>query len=610
MRMNWKTWLIVLVAMLFVGEGGGALLAGQDAPLAAQWVRWILRIAAAAWLIYGLFLWREIPWVRRLSALIVGSTASAIVGGFCWSIGWITAAWTIAGIWAMAVAFFAGLLLIRTILSPGVPVLGVARTLVDEAIRMKVALVFLVALLLAVPVLPLAMDPEELLRYRVQSFLSWSMTATGILLALMTIFLSAGSITSEFDQRQIFLTMTKPISRGQYLLGKWLGVVVLDAWLVAVCGGGIYMFTMLLAQQPGVGPGDAAALHQQVLVAREAVSPLPANPTALQDEYVEVLTALRRSDPAQYGDPAAPVEMAPPEVQRELQQQILRRWMSLGPRQTKTYVYTDLLPAKAAELPVQLRLEPQAAADTQDGFVHLKFRINGRDYPNEPGQPPIRLSVATAHVLEIPPAYVSPEGRLEIAVTNTVRADTGEQPTISFNVSDGFHVLYRVGSFEGNLLRSLGLLWIRLAFLAMLGLAAGSFLGFPTAALLSLLIYVAAAASGYLDESLEDYARGAGSGLSLIQQILAWPGHMISLLAAGEIWNAFREVIRVIGQTFMLLVPSFAEYNPTPRLAGGLVVGTGMLVSAVLWIGVIWTGVIGLIGYVIFRKRELARVTV
>ncbi len=60
----------------------------------------------------------------------------------------------------MAVLFIVGLELLRLAFSPGWGVLGVARTLVDEAIRMKMALIFVIMLLLFVPLLPFILGGE------------------------------------------------------------------------------------------------------------------------------------------------------------------------------------------------------------------------------------------------------------------------------------------------------------------------------------------------------------------------------------------------------------------------------------------------------------------
>ena len=144
---------------------------------------------------------------------------------------------------------------------------------------MRIALVFIVLLLLIVPIMPYLNDPGELLRYRIGTFLAWSIGGTSVLLSLMTIFVVCGSICSELKEHQIFLTMSKPVSRAQYLLGKWLGMVLLNLVLLLVAGGGIYTFARIMQQFPASG-FDRLAVTDQVLVARTSMVPkLPGGQT-------------------------------------------------------------------------------------------------------------------------------------------------------------------------------------------------------------------------------------------------------------------------------------------------------------------------------------------
>ena len=54
----------------------------------------------------------------------------------------------------------------------------------------------------------------------------------------------------EIATRQIHMTLTKPLGRVQYLLGKWLGIVLLNAVLLVVAGIATYGFTTAIASNP------------------------------------------------------------------------------------------------------------------------------------------------------------------------------------------------------------------------------------------------------------------------------------------------------------------------------------------------------------------------
>ena len=67
--------------------------------------------------------------------------------------------------------------------------------------------------------------------------------------------------------------MTKPISRGQYLLGKWVGIVLLNALLVAIAGGGVWTFARVLQTGKERNPLDRIEVNDHLLVARDVRAP-------------------------------------------------------------------------------------------------------------------------------------------------------------------------------------------------------------------------------------------------------------------------------------------------------------------------------------------------
>jgi hypothetical protein len=128
---------------------------------------------------------------------IIGAAATAlaavVVWGLVWA-GWLVAATGLAGVTGMAVACVVGLAAIRSLLSGSTGIAGVARTVIEEAVRMRAALVLLVLLVLLIPTLPLVLDHDERLEYRVQFLLAWALGGTGLILSLLTIFLACESV--------------------------------------------------------------------------------------------------------------------------------------------------------------------------------------------------------------------------------------------------------------------------------------------------------------------------------------------------------------------------------------------------------------------------------
>ena len=85
-----------------------------------------------------------------------------------------------------------------------------------ESVRLQsVSVVFIVLLLVILPMLPLVVQTEEALRYRIQTFIQYSTGTTFYLAAFMTVFLACGTVAFEIRDRQIWQLMTKPVSRLQ-----------------------------------------------------------------------------------------------------------------------------------------------------------------------------------------------------------------------------------------------------------------------------------------------------------------------------------------------------------------------------------------------------------
>ena len=104
---------------------------------------------------------------------------------------------------------------------------------------MKIALVFLLLIGAVVLGLPFSIKGDSSITGAVQSFMSYAFSATGVLLGFLTIFMSR-SLSDELAGKQIFLTVTKPIPRWQFILGKWLGMVLLTGSFLLCAGVTVY----------------------------------------------------------------------------------------------------------------------------------------------------------------------------------------------------------------------------------------------------------------------------------------------------------------------------------------------------------------------------------
>lgn len=145
---------------------------------------------------------------------------------------------------------------------------AIAANTVREAIRNKVlyALLFFGVLLIGIGVLVSSLSYVEADRI-LQSVGLSSLRLFG---AAIAIFVGVGLIHKEVDRRTIFTILSKPVSRGEFLIGKFLGLVA-TLWMQVAIMGAAFVAVSWLAGAP-LDRGHAwaivlAAMELAVLVA-------------------------------------------------------------------------------------------------------------------------------------------------------------------------------------------------------------------------------------------------------------------------------------------------------------------------------------------------------
>lgn len=472
---------------------------------------------------------------------------------------------------------------------------AVARTMIAEAVRMKIALVLLIILVAVIPLGPFIWEGDGTLKGRVQTFLTYSITLVFVLLSIMTVFVSCQSLSSEVAERQIYTIASKPIPRWQFMLGKWLGVCALNAALLSFCGVSIYVFTMYLSRlslggrTPRAEMQDKYALRYEVLVAREGIIPPVPDLSDVVNQRFEDLAKANR----------LPEEVRRPEHMEKLKQDFYREarqeWRSVPPGEMKTWVFENV------------RLHPGCE------YIHLRYKMRATPLPpmmrvdcvwliGDPvktGRTPIPRSDAVDewHYFPISSNVVGDDGTLRVTFVNRDISDLNQavysreyKSTVMFEEPDGLEILYEVASFESNFFRSMLMIFVWLMPLAALGLLAGSFLSFSVGALLCSSILIASALSSFVWESLY-WVRERPNPQQDPLDYFSW---------------IFRPFIHLV----IKIVPTLEDYRPIDRLADGRVIPWSMVLQAFAILVLVQAVIYLVVSIVIFTKRELARVTV
>ena len=69
---------------------------------------------------------------------------------------------------------------------------------------------------------------------------------------------------------------------------------------------------------------------------------------------------------------------------------------------------------------------------------------------------------------------------------------------------------------------------------------------------------------------------------------------------------AFKSSIKGVAEAIVFMLKTFGTIRPAQRLVEGRLIPWPDVIAASFWIGVVWSGIALVFGYVVLRKRQLA----
>jgi hypothetical protein len=359
------------------------------------------------------------------------------------------------------------------------PLLAIAWLTWKAAVRFRLFLVVAVLLLGSVIGLPLLIKDDGTARGFTQIVLTYTLGTISTLLGLSTLWLACGTMARDIEDCTVQVVAIKPIARWQIWLGKWLGIMSLNAALLALSGASVYGLLQWRATRL---PADQQKiLRDEVLVARGSVKP-PGVDKEIQEETDRLLRERLQKNPDSRADIA--------EARKQILEQIKAEYQIVPPGYMHIW-QLDL--GGANQIPrgqtLYLRMKFNAADRSTSGTFDGRVRVGvPRETPLWHSEV-MSLAPDTFHEFEVP-AYYDSKGVLTVTFLNA------NNTALLFPLEDGLEVLYRQGGFGLNFVRGLGIIFCWMALLATLGLASASLLSFPVAAFLALGVLTHARYSG------------------------------------------------------------------------------------------------------------------
>lgn len=442
------------------------------------------------------------------------------------------------------------------------------------ALRFKLFLVIAVLLILAVVGLPLVIQDDGTAQGFTQIILTYTLTVITALLGISTLWLACGTLARDIEECQMQVVATKPIARWQIWLGKWLGIVSLNAVLLAISGGCV--FGLLQWRATKLPAAEQEKLREQVLVSRGSAREKDFS-AEIDAEAKQILQERLKSSPVTTADL--------PEVQKQIREQVKASYQVVQPAYTHGW-QIDLGFAKnfLKDKPLQLRVKFNAAQKTASGTYLALWQVGvpetGRLWQTEE---PMHLASETFHEFSIPPNLFDTNGVLTVLFVNP------NGTALLFPLEDGMEVLYPAGGFALNFARGLAIIFCWMALLAALGLAAASFLSFPVASFFSMAVLVVILSSGSLADAVESGTVVGGNEETGVM------GHSAADAVLIPMFKGILAVTRLV-----------ENFSPIDALSTGRAITWTELGLAVGQIVLLLGGLIALAGIVLFHRRELA----
>jgi ABC-type transport system involved in multi-copper enzyme maturation permease subunit len=441
------------------------------------------------------------------------------------------------------------------------------------ALRFRLFLVIAVLLLVTVVALPMLIKDDGTARGFTQILLTYTLGIIATLLGMSTLWLACGTLARDIEECQIQVVATKPVARWQIWVGKWLGLMSLNAALLLISGAGVYFLLQWRATK--LPAAQQAILRNEVLVARSS-----ARERSFDKEINEQTEKLLLERVQKF--PADRADMA--EVRRQILEQVKAEFQVVPPGGYRPWeIQFGSAKDSLKDQPLFVRIKFNSAQKSESGTFDALWQIGVPQKTQIYRAGPMSLAPDTFHEFQIPANLIDENGVLTIVFINSNNA------TLLFPLEDGMEVLYREGGFLLNYARGLGIIFCWMALLCALGLAAASLLSFPVAAFFSLGVLAISLSTGTISNAVEqgtiaDYDSEKGTSGSSPADVVVIP--------------VFKATLKLISLV--------KDFSPVDALSTGRSITWSELARAFLQIVVLMGGIFAVSGVVILNRRELA----
>jgi len=450
---------------------------------------------------------------------------------------------------------------------------AVARNTLAQTLRMKIAAVVILLLLILLPLMSMVMDGDGTLLGKLQTFTSYGLGLISLLLCVLTIAISTFTLSNDIKRKHIFLVITKPIRRWEFILGKLVAIILLNIVLLGVFSSILYASALLIPRMADASESERIRAEAEFFTSRIGIK------AAIDRDLLSERAKSRYDELEKSGQ--IPEQMSYSRVIRELFGQEMMKVKKVDPGEVKEWEFENVR-VKDPDDPNALlfvRYQYKVTVTPPDEKVFGMWKIG--DLRQLKGgaktQTPIydvdlTGVIRVTHEFAVPADAIAADGYLGIAFYNNPALN---RTTI---IPEEFEVLYQTGGFTVNFIRAVLMILVRLIFLSVLGVSLTTFLSFPVAILVCVSVFFVGLTNGFIMDAIGSLGATAGVVYSISIKPLLW------------------------------LLPQFdGDYNPNGYIVDGRTIRWAFLATTAI-VTLLVKGVLMLfVGMLIFSRREVAK---
>lgn len=351
-------------------------------------------------------------------------------------------------------------------------ILSIARLTFREALRSKLILTLAAALAVVVFGLPAILKGDGTPAGLARMTLFYTTGAAAGFLAVAALWSSAASISSDVKTRTLQLVRVKPVRMIQLWLGKWAGLLVLNAVLLFLVFVGVYAHVA----------ASGVLANEDIAVAKRLFSPILPSIESQIDIMVQNISATQEMTPSDIRDLRSQLRRQLPYATASLQSGAQWIW----------HFETDRALSAGERVWMRFKFQTDALAQNQpraNGFLAVTGERSGTTFS---------ISDFTAKEMDISlaaPQNTSGNTKFDIVISHNGEKDSS--PVI-VQPRRGIFLMQAEGPLELNMFRAYLTVLSVIALLLALGLTAGAFFTMPVAVFTTTCLIISVLTSSYV----------------------------------------------------------------------------------------------------------------